>query len=169
MGEASQANPRAVGGYGTLRTLQRTLHGGLFRGKRCLIANFGMSKRRRLKEGTIPTIFERMSAERASTSSKRPCDLDTPTAPPKRPCRAVEKRYRVTVSNCTCCHTSISILMTVCLQVLKIILLQIVEELFSQPSTSAAVTVLAKPKLTLPPTNSPSLVIALQRTMCAKL
>ena len=42
---------------------------------------------------------------------KRPCDQDTPTAPPKRPCRAVEKQDRVRVSNCTCCHTSMSIYM----------------------------------------------------------
>ena len=75
-----------------------------------LAQSFGMSKRRRLKEGAIPTIFERRSAERASTSSKRPCDSDTPTSP-KRPCRAVEKRDRSRVNNSTCCHASISIYM----------------------------------------------------------
>ena len=76
-----------------------------------LAQSFGMLKRRRLKEGAIPMIFERRSVERASTSSKRPCDPDTPTVPLKLPCRAVEKRDRVRVSNCTCCHTSTSIYM----------------------------------------------------------
>ena len=64
-----------------------------------------------------------------------------PTAPPKHPCGAVEKRDRVRVSNCTCCHASISIYMYTNDCLLVIILLQIVEELLSQPSTSAAVTV----------------------------
>ena len=43
--------------------------------------------------------------------AKKTCDPDTPTASPKRPCRAMEKRDRVRVSNCTCCHTSMSIYM----------------------------------------------------------
>ena len=68
-----------------------------------------MSKRRRLKEGAIHTIFERRSAERALTSSKRPCDPDTPTASPEHPCCAVKDGDRFRVSNCACCHTSTSI------------------------------------------------------------
>ena len=66
-----------------------------------------------------------------------------PTSP-KRPCRAVEKRDRSRVNNSKYCHASLSIYMYAndgCLQVLIIILLQIVEDLLSQPSTSAAVTV----------------------------
>ena len=111
-----------------------------------LAQSFGMSKRRRLKEGAIPTIFKRMSAKRASTSSKRSCNPwpDTPTAPPKRPYRAVEKRDRVMVSNCTCYHTSMSIYMYTndCLFTsVNNNLLHIVDELLSQPSTSAAVTI----------------------------
>ena len=76
-----------------------------------LLQSFGKSKRRRLKEGAIHTIFKRRSAEPASTLSKRPYDPDMPTAPPKQPCHAVEKWYRVRESNCTCCHASISIYM----------------------------------------------------------
>ena len=82
-----------------------------FKVNAALVQSFGMSKWRRLKEGAIPTIFERRSTERALTSSRRPCDPDTPTAPPKCHCRAVEKRDRVMVSNCTCYHTSMSIYM----------------------------------------------------------
>ena len=44
-----------------------------------------------------------------STSSKRPCDPDTPTAPPEHPCCAVKDGDRFRVSNCACCHTSTSI------------------------------------------------------------
>ena len=82
---------------------------GLLRGKRYLSESFGMSKRRRLKEGAIHTIFERRSVKRALTSSKRPCDPDTPTAPPEYPCCAVKDGDRFRVSNCACCHTSTSI------------------------------------------------------------
>ena len=46
-------------------------------------------------------IFERRSAERASTSSKRPCDPDTPTAPPEHPCCAVKDGDRFRVSKLT--------------------------------------------------------------------
>ena len=110
MGEASQANPR-VQWEATEHSVLCSEHftEDYFEVNAVLAQSFGMSKRRRLKEGAIPTIFERRSAKRASTSSKRPCDPDTPTAPPKRPCRAVEKKDRVKVSNCTCCHTSMSI------------------------------------------------------------
>ena len=85
--------------------------GECFEVNAALAQSFGMLKRRRLKEGAIPTIFERRSAERALTSSKRPCDPVMPTAPPKRTCCTVEERDRVWVRNYTCCHASTSIYM----------------------------------------------------------
>ena len=94
-GEASQSTPAQWEATEHSVLCGKQFTGDCFEVNAALAQRFGMSKRRRLKEGAMPAVFERRSAERASTSSKRPCDPDTPTAPPERPCCAVEKLDRV--------------------------------------------------------------------------